>query len=275
MNRKTQIVLMTLCMALLLAWGGFSTVSAQVGINFTGTYNTSANLAPTDVAGAFRQANWNNTPGNTAPPGTLAAGTVMDASGAIVPGLEFSWDAEGNYGTGDSGTPDDILFRGFIWQSPGKGTTHMIFTGIPYASYYVMVYVGNDGGGRTTQIQLNGAGTSYYVDNQNPGFLGKYVVATTTFLANPAADIPASANVVVYPNVTGASLDIYRTAWRYNDGVVGVQIVPSNLIPLDTLTDELPLISPAASATGVLPGQCPWCGITAKCYSQEGSSRFT
>jgi len=34
MNRKTQIVLMTLCMALLLAWGGFSTAQAIDCIGF-------------------------------------------------------------------------------------------------------------------------------------------------------------------------------------------------------------------------------------------------
>ena len=258
MNRKTQIILLTLCMTLLLAWGGLGTVSAQIGINFTGFYTDgSANLAPTNVAGAIPQANWNNTPGNGPVPGTFAAGEVKDATGAVVPGMEVTWDGSGNYGTGDWPTPDDILFRGFLWQDPAKGTTAITFTNIPYSSYYVMVYIANDGGGRTTQIQLNGAGTSYYVDNIPGGFTGKYIVATTTFLANPAADIPAPANVVVFPNVTGASLTINRTAWRYNDGVGGVQIVPSSMVPLDTLTDELPLIYPAASATGVFPRAVP------------------
>jgi hypothetical protein len=53
MNRKTQIAVMTLCMALLLAWGGLGTSLAQVGLKFASTTNPT----PTMVAGVIPQAN--------------------------------------------------------------------------------------------------------------------------------------------------------------------------------------------------------------------------
>jgi len=247
MNRKTQIVLlMTLCMALLLAWGGLGTVSAQIGVSFN---NGDGSLTADMAAGLFPYANWNL----TTDPSNTATGLV-DSSGAAT-AASVTWDSSGLYGTNaGTATPDRRMFQGQIWSSGSPATHAVSFTGIPYGSYAALIYVVNDNNGHFPyKWDVNGnLATEVYALHLGGGELqnGVWLRAMGTSLAT--ANI---ANYVYFPNLSGADVTFNYTNLRGDNNamICGIQIIPTSLVLVDPLTDDLPLISPAAAQPGVTP----------------------
>ena len=210
--------------AVLTVFAAGNAFAASIGLNFVGG---SANGAPTplaaaDVAGVVPQMNWNN--------GSLAAGsstvntggTLVDSTGAsVAPGTTVSWSANGTWGAGNTGNPDEALMNGYIDVTGAPGNTgSVIFTGIPYAQYDVIAYFGSDGDDRTGTIS-DGTTTFSYNTHSSGGhvFPAEFLQTTDTGGGNP------DANYAVWTGETSPSLTITITRGSNNSGFHGIQII--------------------------------------------------
>lgn len=203
--------------ALILLVAGATALPAQdgtIGINFLRS-NGATSIAPTDVAGYIPQANWNNA-GTTADPqiGGLAqilspsSGTIVDGTGAAVAGLNVQWAAATTWSANNAGTPDGNLMSGYIDNNGTFPTTFVRVTGVPYAHYAVIAYMGSDGNGRTQTVAVAGQPPVAYSTNTAP-FPG-YV---------------ENSNVALFEGLSGDSFLLMNHRGSNNGGLHGVQIV--------------------------------------------------
>ena len=248
MNRKMQIVRMTLCMALLLAWGGLGTASAQVGLKFSAFDHS--HPAPTEVAGYIPQANWNLTSvdGAIAGPGSSMLDPV-DATGAPVTGMKIEWKTNvGQYYTWMAGTtPDRYLFTNAlygVYANAGRIT----LTGVPYPSYAVIIYSINRGAYQYWDQGGDPATRVYGL----PQLASEY---TDTFLRATRTDAPTAnlCNYWIFTGITSANVTFNWSCGAQTSVACAIQIVPTTLFPQDPLTDDLPLVSPTAGQTNLNP----------------------
>jgi hypothetical protein len=253
MNRKMQIVLITLCMALLLAWGGLSTASAQVGLKFDHATN------PTDamVCGVIPQANWNRTvlDGTVAEPGSSML-DPKDATGAPVTGMKIEWKTNvGQYNTAMTGAsaafPNRYLFNNALYGS-GINRGRISLTGVPYPSYAVIIYNMSRWGIVPEYWDKNGdPATQVWGLNQ---LATEYVASDGSFVRATGTDA-ASANLCNYwafTGITSANVTFNWSCPAQTSVACGIQIVPTTLLPADDPLTDLPiLITPTAAQTGV------------------------
>jgi hypothetical protein len=175
----------------------------------------------------------------------------MDATGAPVTGLSINWVTNVmQYGTWMTGTtPDRFLFTNALYGVYAD-SGHITLTGVPYPSYAVIIYNMNGNGTATQYWDKDGdAATRVY---GLPQLASEY---TDTFLRAEGTD-PATANIANYTVFAGLTSPNVTFNWQcgaQTSMACGIQIIPTPLVPVDPLTDDLPLISPAAGQTGVIP----------------------
>lgn len=205
---------------------------AAIGINFSAGQGNATNLAPlasTDSTGVFTQANWNNA--STAPGGTTAnvaspnAGVLVDSNGAVT-AAGITWSSTNSWSVVNGTRTPEIaeLLNGYLDNTNAATPTSVTVTGIPYATYNVIAYVGSDGNGRTGHATI-GAQTFYYSTNtnQNPP---TFVQSTATTLAGATA-----ATYVEFDNLSGSTFTLTNTRDSNNTGLHGIQIVDASAAP--------------------------------------------
>jgi len=200
---------------------------ANVGVNFR--RNTGQHpVAPVDSVGFVPQLNWNNTTGaNFGGLPVIAspvAGSLVDHTGAIVPGLNMQYYANGtwsaNNGDGLPGAGDADLMAGYLDDTGTFGMTRVDVTGVPYSHYDVIAYLGSDGNGRTGIVSvLNHAAVGFSTNSAT--FTG-YVANALTPGTPPNA---GNSNVVRFTGLSNPSFILTNMRGSNNVGLHGIQIV--------------------------------------------------
>ncbi|MDD5263095.1 MAG: PEP-CTERM sorting domain-containing protein [Methylacidiphilales bacterium] len=226
-NAKRKLFAVMLASDLLFAAAAQAQLS--IGIDFSGAGTP---IPATTSAGVVPQANWNNLSTTS---GSLAAGLVLDSSGAVASGVSASWGSNGSntlFGFGSNFTgadpnqtgDTDLYSQGLLtFGGPGNWYGHITLTGITYATYDVYAYFSSNPStsglvnfnGTTLSGGLYTDGTTFNYSSANPSQYGSNYVAAT------GAGGPA--NYAVLSGVTGSSLTVYESSG--NGSLVGIQIV--------------------------------------------------
>ena len=235
----------------------FQTAAAIVMTSISVNFQGSTPIYAGDAAGLNLATNWNNAETvvlNGPDAGVLAAGTVIDSTGAVVSGMEITWNA----GFGwtpyppTSGTANDNLFHYGLIATEAVWPSTITVTNIPYAEYDVVVYQEGTWGTRGAEVSVVGHPDTYcslpyhYPHGVDPqtGFDGRYILVTSTDPCNPTVD----GNYSVHAGLTGATCTINWTPRTegpeesQDEGwVVGFQIVTRknhlfNPVPADGST---------------------------------------
>jgi hypothetical protein len=187
-------------------------------------------MAPTESAGVVPQMNWNNSDGvasgnsgaNISGP---TANSIVDNTGATVPGLSVTWAANGTWSSPNSGPGDPNLMAGYLDDTGTAGDTVLTVTGVPYAYYDVYTYVGSDANNRSGRTRLFG----YF---QNDRWFRTNTSPFTAFVEGTATTQPASntglANYTHYRTLSGGSFELRAMRGSNNVGVHGIQIVETD-----------------------------------------------
>jgi len=201
-------------------------------------------------AGYVQQGNWNNLDRDAALDGSVSY-DLLDSDGTDS-GADLTINADFVYfytnnvdsDTNGANTLDYVqknnirLLNGFHGLSPASGAQPIFtVTNVPYATYDVIVYLANDGNSRESAIDVNGevyfqttersdAAEDRMINGQSP-----WLVGTNT----DSALVPL-ANVVIFEDVTGSTLEIFHEALNANSGLGGFQIVDAAdpAVPGDT-----------------------------------------
>jgi hypothetical protein len=140
-------------------------------------------LGSGETAGIVSAANWNNF-------GSSAAinQAVVDSTGGSTSVL-VSWNSAGSYGSfAVPNTPDagiNKVYSGGIFGHASPEASVSI-SGIPYSSYYVIVYAAGDGPDQTDLLGITDGSTTYYYKN-GAGYAGDGALmptVTSLVLAN-------------------------------------------------------------------------------------------
>ena len=205
-------------------------------LSFDLTNNTSG-MAATDLAGApgVRVGNYNNVQiTSTTANATLAAGSVKDDSGTIVPNVALtlapSTGQNNGVGSNASGTNDANLFSNYFDQFGTPGSTITV-SSIPYSTYDVYFYrSGNEanGVGRTGEFTIGSANRFVRGGLTDPAGTGTgYVLSSDT--TQTSAATTTQGNYVVFSGLSGSTLTATISGALNTDiprnKVVGFQIV--------------------------------------------------
>jgi hypothetical protein len=236
---------------------GVAVADATIGIDFVGgsnLYPPYTNGGPvgtmqsTEIAGVVPQACWNaagiggqnNTTVNRS--GNLAAGTVYDSTGAVVPGLSIAWNGWETFSTDIPETPgNNRMMKGYLDAGPASLTATVTVSGLPasyaVAGYDVLVYfdgeqtIGSQDrvgrwrvyDGTNTAAPL--LGEAFGRDPAGVDFSGTFVQATGTSAAGATVGNYVRFVGLHAPTLTleafGAAGDVPRAP------VNGIQIVPA------------------------------------------------
>jgi hypothetical protein len=205
--------------------------AASVGVNFRrGAPNFEQDMAATESAGVVPQMNWNNSDGAAMGTGAAnitgpTANSIVDNTGAVVPGLSLTWTANGTWSAPNAGPGDLNMMSGYLDDTGTAGDTVLTVTGIPYAYYDVYAYVGSDANNRSGRTRLFG----YF---QNDRWFRTNTSPFTTFVEGTATTQPASntglANYTHYRSLTSSSFELRAMRGSNNVGVHGIQIVETD-----------------------------------------------
>jgi hypothetical protein len=248
---------LSLC-ALALA-AGATAHAAGVGINFRRQTSGEQNMAASESAGVVPQTNWNNTDaaGSTGTSGANIAGptvnTIVDDTGAAVPGMSVAWTSNGTWSTTNVGAGDLNLMAGYLDDTGTAGETIITVTGVPYANYDVYAYLGSDGNNRSGRTRLN----NFF---PNDRWIRTNTAPFTTFVEGTATAQPASntglANYTHYRTLNTSSFELRVQRGSNNVGLHGLQIVQTDgSVPANWTTGAAPAapaaLSPALASIGV------------------------
>jgi uncharacterized protein (DUF1800 family) len=202
-----------------------------IGLQFVGESLASAILPAGDTAGFFRLPHWNPSPPL---PQWIGSGSVLTGSKSSLQNhrgettmAAASWSYH-HSGTGfHKGPGDERLFAGMIRSQRGSTVNtpaSVTLTGIPYATYDVLVYVGYTYPGHRGIVRRGGdaASARYFVSASAPPFQGFTEITSTS----SAAFRPG--NVVRYRNLGGTSQTISVESQDFDPVAIhGIQIVDS------------------------------------------------
>lgn len=187
-------------------------------------------MAATESAGVVPQMNWNNSDGAASGDGGAnisgpTANSIVDNTGAVVPGLSVTWAANGTWSSPNMGPGDLNLMAGYLDDTPTAGDTVITFTGVPYTSYDVYAYLGSDGNNRSGRTRLfNFVPNDRWIRTNTSPF--------TSFVEGTATTQPASneglANYVHYRSLNTGSFDLRVLRGSNNVGLHGIQIVETD-----------------------------------------------
>lgn len=158
MSIRNLIYLISFVLVLSLAG---SAQGSLISVNFDVDWIPS--LDPGDVAGGpgYACANWNNVMPKS---GTLAAGTVVDSTGAVVPGMEITWNAGSEwspYPAIPPATAGDAKLWGYSFIANATQLGEITVTNIPYDEYHVVVYMSSNWWNRGVETTVAESGITY------------------------------------------------------------------------------------------------------------------
>ncbi len=205
--------------------------AGAIGIHFSSEIAPANVLTPYEVTGLVPQLQWNNTMllsqwDSAAIAGTQTkivspeAGVLRNSAGAAS-GATISWSATATWASGNSGSATQNLLNAGLWVNSDTPAS-VTFAGIPYATYDVIVYVGNTYDGGLGYVRLNDQSASDYW--------------FSTSSAKPRAELiepvsnsdisPRRGNAIRFRNVSGSSCNVklFRDSW-HEVALHGVQIV--------------------------------------------------
>ena len=201
----------------------------SIGINFRRSTGQQ-NMDPSESAGVTPQVNWNNTDGAASGNGAAnisgpTVNSLTNSSGAVVPGLSFTWTANGTWSAPNSGPGDLNLMSGYLDDTGTAGDTVITVTGVPFAFYDVYAYVGSDANNRSGRTRLHSffANDRWFRTSTSP-FTG-FTEATAT--AEPASNT-GLANYSHYRSLNTSSFELRVLRGSNNVGLHGIQIVETD-----------------------------------------------
>lgn len=188
----------------------------KIGWNMVGVGGTSLGFDSIAGAPGFTQSEWNNHPSAGQAPGTVPLSDLFDDTNTVTTADVVSWTQTANNSWQHSQTanPDEILLNDFANTEASIG-----FAEIPYATYDVVVYYGNNEGPTTstltvgTQVRTITAGNTAQSSHRNVG----YVEGTDLNTGDPT-------NYTVFTGLSGASLTVAMTG-AGNNGLSAIQII--------------------------------------------------
>jgi hypothetical protein len=216
-------------------------------------YASGSIMAASDVAGApgARQSNWNSKESTGQGVGALFP-DLIDSTGATTTASLSAWTQATTghsyrYYLGAVPSPynglvpssDSKLTNSFILREPS-----LTFSGIPYATYDVVVYYGNNEGGGASTLSIANEGTPVASRSVNTGGNfgnsqnGPFVIAPyNAGYVEALEDTPdtTKTNYTVFRNVSGSSLTVSITG--INVGLSAVQFVQVGTGGGDPFTD--------------------------------------
>lgn len=218
------------------------TWSGAIGVQFVSDGDPAGALTSLEVTGLVPQQNWNrtrpltswNTPsGTTADIAAPLAGTLVNSAGAGS-GMTLSWNSQNTWFTGNKGGATQKLFSGYL-NLYDAANAQITLSGIPYANYDVLVYVGNSYENSPGRVRLNdNAANDLYFSSASIAPQSTFIEPVTSHAARPWRG-----NVVRFRNVTGSSANVklFRVNADTNTGIHAIQIVNATQ---DTDGDTLP-----------------------------------
>jgi hypothetical protein len=209
---------------------------ASIGVKFSSEVAPSNVMSPYAVTGLMPQMNWNNTQllnqwSPSAIAGTQAklvsplAGVVANSAGAAS-GATMAWSANATWKSGNSGTSAQELLNAGLWTNSDSAQATVSFANLPFATYDVIVYVGNTYSGGSGYVRLNGLAAS---DRSFQSWSAAPVAEFVEPVGNSATQ-PRLGNAIVFRQVTGAAVSVQL--FRRNSDEVGIhaiQVVSSTL----------------------------------------------
>ncbi|MDX2176414.1 MAG: glycosyl hydrolase [Candidatus Sumerlaeia bacterium] len=209
----------TAAACLLLLLGARGVVGADsINVNFRGLSGDSV----TGTAGVYAEpasgAVWNNFTGTSGSAPSLLS-SVGTASGAAL-----AWQAQASWQAFTPGAgQNENLMDGYLAVGSEEFDYDITVTGIPYASYDVYVYFGNNSMGADGNLRLNGGGTQFFYRTAGilPAFTGFQRVTART------SEAPQDGNYALFEGVAGGTLVIQQANVNggQDSGVMGFQIV--------------------------------------------------
>jgi uncharacterized protein (DUF2141 family) len=195
-------------------------------------------LAPSDLAGAVAQTNWNNI--SSSPAGNVGISDLLLDSAGNPSAVQLQFDANDAWNSDSlTDTANDKLMKGIIKEGGVGSTMTLTFTNLLAGFYDVYVYGDVNGGPVDLDVSV-GNKTNYWTEpaafDNGTGF----IEAAST---DPAAR--AAGNYVKFTGVTPVNgvitndgmITIAATYQSGSDGlgIAGVQIVSSAAFPTNTL----------------------------------------
>ena len=265
----------------------------SIAINFMGggASGTPSELAPTDVAGVWPQAYWNNAAGDS---GNLFGETLRDSDNT--PSEVFvDWQTAASWGTSvGNNTPDARMLSGYM--DPQDGTTALVtFSNLRPGKYRIIAYTLNRAGA-FTDADYSVAGATTSVIRIRPQNAGEYI-ADPVFIRGAGVNPNARevANYVQFNSIApSGDGTITFTAQSFSQPdetppgsapVNGVQIITSPSAPCFTITttgktvtlrweDATFLLEHSDSVTGPYTPVSGVIGTTFSVNASAGSSFF-
>ena len=225
-----------------------STVRAAIGLNIR-AFNTYG-LPVTDLSGVARKAWWNNLVGPAYAGDAATFASFTDALGNPVPGMSATFTA----GTGATlklgsdavtvapASNDLNLYSSVFDQYNGTASTLSV-TGIPYASYDLVVYVYDGGSARGGTITANGATLAIRGGSGSPAADGTGYVRSTDAV-NTSGSSVQQGNYVRFTGLSG-NLTASFVATNMGDGtqrlkIAGFQILGNDANPAPSAAPATP-----------------------------------
>lgn len=178
-----------------------------IGFQFVAESLTTARLKPGEPAGFFRFPHWNASvpqPKWNGEPYTGSATALKNHRGQSTE-VGVNWSARSAAEGLHRGVSDENLLSGMIYAGMAGASRYpatVTVSQIPYATYDLIVYVGDMYPGRRGYLQLGAQASTrrYFTSGSNPPFAG-WIEAKAS---QDTATLPA-ANYVRYRNLSGAS----------------------------------------------------------------------
>ena len=212
--------------------GDASTITTKtylpsISVNFTS--GTALSYAGDVGVGdyAIPGTSWNNLIGNN---GTLSTVTQVDSTGAAstVAGVGVTISGTRGYWTCDSVTAATDLRQGYIDDSGSYTSPQVVVSGIPYYSYYAVVYFSNhDANVPFGYVTING--TNYKWDSENSELVECDGTSSDSWGASSPTAWTEGGNYIVTPTIdnTDGTFTIvsHRLSGSIRSGIAAIQIV--------------------------------------------------
>ena len=203
------------------------TYKPSISVNFTsGTaLSTHADVGVGDYA--IPGISWNNLIGNN---GTLSTVTQVDSTGAAstVAGVGVTISGTRGYWTCSSVSAATDLRQGYIDDSSSYTSPQVVVSGIPYYSYYAVVYFSNnDANVPFGYVTING--TNYKWDSENSELVECEGTSSDSWGASSPTAWTEGGNYIVTPTIVNSdgnfTIVSHRLSSSVRSGIAAIQIV--------------------------------------------------
>lgn len=211
-----------------------------IGVKFVSEFRLGGRLGPLAVTGFVPQMRWNstsplttwNTPaGDTNDIESPVAGALVNSAGATT-AASITWSSSHTWSNGNDGSPPRILLGSYLNVNSSTPAS-VTLSGIPFASYDLIAYVGSVYDRAIGYARVNdSSGTDTWFSTVTAAGQSSFIEPHGTTSARPWRG-----NVIRFRTLAGATcnLKVYRTL-THEVGIHAVQIVSN----ADTDADGMP-----------------------------------